>query len=90
MSFREIKIEELNINPITMISKDWFLITAGNDETGYNTMTAAWGSIGDIWDRKVEEKRTPYFMAVRPPTFSRTIPHPPYSLKLSVNFDHTA
>ena len=48
MSFRKVKIEELLLNPFTMISKDWMLITAGN-ETAHNTMTASWGALGEIW-----------------------------------------
>lgn len=45
---KEIQISELNINPITMISDEWMLITAGTED-GYNTMTASWGHIGSIW-----------------------------------------
>lgn len=46
---RRIPIEELNINPVTKIANDWMLITAGNKERGYNTMTASWGHMGSIW-----------------------------------------
>lgn len=42
-------IKDLQINPVDMISKGWLLITAGNKEKGYNTMTACWGHIGAIW-----------------------------------------
>ncbi len=48
---REITAKELNINPITAISEEWMLITAGT-EAGYNTMTASWGHIGSIWGRR--------------------------------------
>ena len=48
-NFREIPISELNIHPYTAIAKDWMLITAGNEERGYNTMTASWGQIGSVW-----------------------------------------
>lgn len=48
-SFRQIPVSELNINPCTAIAKEWMLITAGNAERGYNTMTASWGHIGSIW-----------------------------------------
>ncbi len=48
---REITAKELNINPVTAISEQWMLVTAG-DESGYNTMTASWGHIGAIWGRK--------------------------------------
>ncbi len=46
---REISVEQLNINPMTAIAKKWMLITAGTQETGYNTMTASWGHLGSIW-----------------------------------------
>lgn len=46
---KEISVSELNINPMTMIAKEWMLITAGTRERGYNTMTASWGHLGSIW-----------------------------------------
>ena len=48
-NFREIPVSELNIHPYLAIAKDWMLITAGNEERGYNTMTASWGHLGSIW-----------------------------------------
>lgn len=42
-------LKELQINPMTMIAKEWMLITAGTQERGYNTMTASWGHMGAIW-----------------------------------------
>lgn len=48
---KEIKVSELNINPMTMIAHEWMLITAGTEEDGYNTMTASWGHLGAIWNR---------------------------------------
>jgi len=50
MAFREIKIEELEMNPFTKIGKQWMLITAGNEE-GCNTMTASWGGVGVMWGK---------------------------------------
>jgi len=46
------KISPLDIpeNAIKLISKDWMLITAGN-EAAYNTMTASWGALGEIWGK---------------------------------------
>lgn len=46
---KEITVSELNINPITEISKGWMLLTAGCEDRGYNTMTCSWGHIGSIW-----------------------------------------
>lgn len=48
---KEITVNELLINPVTMISDEWMLITAGTRETGYNTMTASWGHLGCIWNK---------------------------------------
>ena len=40
------------MNPFTKIGKEWMLITAG-DETKSNTMTASWGGLGIMWNKKV-------------------------------------
>ena len=50
MSFREVKVEELNFNPFTKIGKEWLLITAGTEEK-CNTMTASWGAMGVMWGK---------------------------------------
>lgn len=46
---REVKFQDLQMNPNTLIANDWMLVTAGNEERGYNTMTASWGHLGSIW-----------------------------------------
>ena len=46
---KEIRFSQLDINPYTAIGEDWMLVTAGNAERGYNTMTASWGHLGSIW-----------------------------------------
>lgn len=51
MSLKEISVEELLVNPVTLIGKEWMLVTAGTEETGVNTMTAAWGHLGTIWNK---------------------------------------
>lgn len=48
--FKEIKYEELNLNPFTKIGNEWMLISAGNKDK-YNTMTASWGALGFIWHK---------------------------------------
>ena len=48
---KEISYEELCLNPVTTIADTWLLITAGNKENGYNSMTASWGHIGNIWGK---------------------------------------
>jgi len=50
MRWKEIEIKDLQMNPMNMIGDRWMLITAGNEENGCNTMTAAWGHLGSIWD----------------------------------------
>ncbi len=50
MSFKEVKAEELEMNPFKKIGKEWLLITAG-DETKCNTMTASWGAMGVMWGK---------------------------------------
>ena len=46
---KEISVSELRMNPMTMIAGEWMLITAGNAQRGYNSMTASWGHLGSIW-----------------------------------------
>ena len=50
--FQEVSVEELEINPFTLINKGWMLITAG-DEKKCNTMTASWGGVGELWEHYV-------------------------------------
>lgn len=47
---KEISVEELKLNPSTLIGKEWALLTAGNKD-GYNTMTVSWGQMGDLWNK---------------------------------------
>jgi flavin reductase (DIM6/NTAB) family NADH-FMN oxidoreductase RutF len=50
--FREINIKDINESAAKLIGSDWMLITAGvmND---FNTMTAAWGGLGYLWNKPV-------------------------------------
>lgn len=52
MAFQEVAIESLEFNPFEKISKEWMLITAG-DEKKSNTMTASWGGVGIMWGKNV-------------------------------------
>ena len=52
MAFIRRNIEELQINPVTMIGKEWFLLTSGTPED-FNTMTCSWGGIGVLWNAPV-------------------------------------
>ena len=51
-AFRKINPKELLFNPFTLILKDWFLVTAGPPDD-YNTLTAAWGGLGEVWGKDV-------------------------------------
>lgn len=46
---KEIPVQQLNMNPMTLIAKEWMLVTAGDETRGYNTMTASWGHLGSLW-----------------------------------------
>lgn len=45
---KQIPVSDLLINPCNKIGKEWMLITAGDYES-YNTMTASWGHLGQLW-----------------------------------------
>lgn len=62
-NFKEIKVSEIKESPVKLFSKDWSLITAG-DENGYNTMTASWGGVGELWNKDV------CFIFVRPQRYT--------------------
>ncbi len=51
-TFREIKPTEIKDNPVQLIGQEWMLVTAGTPEH-FNTMTASWGSIGELWFKPV-------------------------------------
>ncbi len=46
--FCEISSKQTKENVIKLISDEWMLITAGN-ENRYNMMTASWGFMGEVW-----------------------------------------
>ena len=52
MAFKEISIKELNVNPVTMFSDGWALLTAGS-ENSFNGMTVSWGATGELWGKAV-------------------------------------
>ncbi len=61
---KEINIRDLNKNAVKMISDEWALLTAGNEE-GFNTMTVSWGGIGELWGKDVA------FVFVRPQRYTK-------------------
>lgn len=46
-----IEPEKLHGDVFTMIGKEWMLVTAEKDGR-VNTMTASWGGMGILWNKK--------------------------------------
>ena len=46
--FKEISVKDIKENLVDLISSEWMLISAG-DENGHNMMTASWGFMGEMW-----------------------------------------
>ena len=61
--FRKISPKELEVNPIELIGDQWMLVTAGKLEK-FNTMTASWGAMGELWNKPVA------FVFVRPQRYT--------------------
>jgi flavin reductase (DIM6/NTAB) family NADH-FMN oxidoreductase RutF len=51
-NWKTIKPEQLHENVFTAIGTEWMLITAGT-LSSWNTMTAAWGGFGFLWQKNV-------------------------------------
>lgn len=49
---KEIDINSLNENPFKLFYEKWMLISAG-DQNSHNMMTASWGGLGVLWERKI-------------------------------------
>ena len=64
MSFEVIDVKDLQANPWKMIGDEWMLITA--EKAGkVNTMTASWGGMGILWNKKVA------FVFLRPQRYTK-------------------
>jgi len=50
--YRKIEPTDIKDNVIKLIGKEWMLITSGNEDS-FNTMTASWGGLGEIWFKPV-------------------------------------
>ena len=59
----KINIKELQGNAVSMFDDKWCLITAGTKES-YNTMTASWGAMGELWNKDV------CFIFIRPQRYT--------------------
>ncbi len=49
---KKIDIKALKENAVSLFDDKWALVTAGNMES-YNTMTASWGTMGELWNKDV-------------------------------------
>ncbi|MBQ9913243.1 MAG: flavin reductase [Clostridia bacterium] len=49
---KKIDIKELKGNAVSLFDDKWCLITAGIGDD-YNTMTASWGAMGELWNKDV-------------------------------------
>lgn len=56
-------IREITESAATLFDEKWALITAGNKDS-YNTMTASWGGIGELWNKDV------CFIFIRPQRYT--------------------
>lgn len=64
MNFEKVNVKSINKNPISLFDDDWALITAGDLNNGFNTMTASWGGIGKLWAKNV------CFIFIRPQRYT--------------------
>lgn len=49
---RSIEFKEFSPRIFNLWANQWMLLTSGDFDTGhYNTMTVAWGSIGQMWNK---------------------------------------
>ena len=74
---KKIDIKELGGNVVSMFDDSWCLITAG-DGSSYNTMTASWGAMGELWNKDV------CFCFIRPQRHTHPIAVKASRLSLSV------
>ncbi|HBI84749.1 MAG TPA: flavin reductase [Ruminococcus sp.] len=51
MSFQKIDPAQWQSNPFEAIGKQWFLLTAGTEKSGFNSMTCSWGAVGVMWNK---------------------------------------
>ena len=71
----KIKPEELHENPFSLIGEDWMLVAA-SDGSRVNAMTASWGGMGILWNKKVA------FVFIRPQRYTKELITPRMKLVL--------
>ncbi len=60
---KQTDIKALKESAVSLFDDKWALITAGNKES-YNTMTASWGAMGELWNKDV------CFIFIRPQRYT--------------------
>lgn len=60
---KNINIKDLKESAVSLFDDRWALITAGNEKS-YNTMTASWGGLGELWNKDV------CFIFIRPQRYT--------------------
>ncbi|HNY66795.1 MAG TPA: flavin reductase [Deltaproteobacteria bacterium] len=52
MKRRPIDFPEFQVQPYSLLAKQWLVLTCGDLKTGrYNSMTVGWGSFGVMWNK---------------------------------------
>jgi flavin reductase (DIM6/NTAB) family NADH-FMN oxidoreductase RutF len=77
MGFKTLSPFKLNDNFFDQIGRQWMLITAAKPDGTVNSMTAAWGGIGFIWQQPV------CFFFIRPQRCTKTFVQASPTLSLS-------
>lgn len=63
-AFYKMPSEEFRMNPFQRIGRDWMLVTAGSPQRGFNTLTACWGGLGNLWHKDAA------FIFIRPSRYT--------------------
>lgn len=74
---KEISYKDLNENAFEMIGKDWLLLTAKKNNK-VNTMTASWGGVGILWNKRVA------YIFIRPQRYTKKFVDSSDKLSISV------
>lgn len=77
INMKEISYSDFNENAFDMIGKDWLLLTA-EKEGKVNTMTASWGGVGILWNKKVA------YIFIRPQRYTKEFVDSSDRLSISV------
>ncbi|MBR5364181.1 MAG: flavin reductase [Oscillospiraceae bacterium] len=51
MAMKKISPNEWGKDVFDAIGKQWFLLTAGTEQSGWNCMTCSWGAAGVLWNK---------------------------------------